>query len=224
MATDGIEPGDGSTTSEPISHESPFVTIWEAPRETVRRIVATDPRRHVYALFFAGGAVSALGGLTRAVAYLDIPPLAIPFACLLAGLANIPIGHLNAWYKRWVGGLLGGDADRAAVVAVGAWSSLPVSVGQGAIWVVQLALYGREVFSADQPTIDASSSLLRTTFTLATLLFASWSTVVSIVGFAEVNRFSIARSVATSLLALTIVATTAGVLAVALLVAVGLPG
>ena len=193
-------------TPEDTVAESPFVTIWEAPRETVRRIVATDPRRHVNWLFFAAGVVGGLQGVPNWVEKTGIalPILAAVLACVVLGLISIPLGHMNAAYKRWVGSLLGGEAPRAAVAAVSAWSTIPMVVGQGGIWLVQVVLYGRELMSPEHPTIDAAPRLVQTTFLLASVLFGLWTIVIAVAGFAEVNRFSIARSIATSILAVVI--------------------
>jgi hypothetical protein len=45
---------------------------------------------------------------------------------------------------------------------------------------------------------------MQTTFLLASVLFGLWTIVISVAGFAEVNGFSIARSIATSILAVVI--------------------
>jgi len=205
--------------------ESPFVTIWEAPRETIRHVVATDPRRWVAALFFASGFVGALSSLpTTLEEKLEITvPVAVVFAsALFFGLVTIATGILNAWYKRWVGGLLGGDASRAAVVAVSAYASFPSTVGYALVLGIQMALYGFEPFRPTHPAMDAAPPLLGLTMWLALGLASLWSVCVSVVGFAEVNRFSIARSIATSLLAFLIVLVTIAVMALAVVIAVPL--
>src|SRR5262249_17744289 len=137
------------------------------------------------------------------------------------GLLNVPIGHMNAWYKRWVGGLLGGDATRIEVAAVAAWSLVPTIVGHGGLWIARFALYGRELFAVEHPTIDPAPPLVRPSFCIGALLFSGWSLAISVVGFAEVNRFSIARSIGTTVLGTLIVVLTAAVAVVVLLVAVG---
>jgi hypothetical protein len=56
MAIDAGDPD--ALVPEPMRRQDrgePFVTIWESPRETIRRVVATDPRRWVNLLFFASG-------------------------------------------------------------------------------------------------------------------------------------------------------------------------
>lgn len=206
-------------TPEQTSHESPFVTIWEAPRETIRHIVSTDPRRHVNTLFFLAGAIGGLAVSVRLAEHRDVPLPAVPILCVGAGLLAIPLGHVGAWYKRFVGRLLGGQASRPEVVAVAAWSTVPTIVGSALLWAVRFGLYGTEVLRPDHPTIDASPRMLQLALEIATMLFSVWSLCVSVIGFAEVNRFSIARSIATSLvtpLLLAILAVTFVVAAVVL--------
>jgi hypothetical protein len=96
--------------------ESPFITIWEAPRETIRWVVATDPRRWVVALFFLSGFVGTLSSLPTTLEQqleLEVPVPVIFAGAAMLGLLAIMSGILNAWFKRWVGSLLGGDASRA---------------------------------------------------------------------------------------------------------------
>ena len=107
---------------------------------------------------------------------------------------------MGAWYKRLVGRWLGGQATQPEVVAVAAWATVPTIVGHTALWLVRFALYGTEILQTNHPTIDASPRIVQLSLGLAATGFSLWSVYVSIVGFAEVNRFSVARSVATSLL------------------------
>ena len=191
--------------------ESPFVTIWESPRETIRRVVATNPRRWVNGLFFASGFFGTLTSLPTALEErieIEVPLEWIGAAALGIGLLSMVSGHLNAWYKRWVGTLLGGDAPRAAVVAVSAYASIPATVGHALVLAIEVALFGTEPFSPTHPAMDAASPLLTRTLSLGAFLSTVWAVCVSIVGFAEVNRFSIGRSIATSLLAVLIIAVT----------------
>jgi len=191
--------------------ESPFVTIWESPRETIRRVVATDPHRWVNALFFASGFFGTLVSVPTALEErfeFEVPLVWIVVLALGAGLMAIVSGHLNGWYKRWVGTLFGGDATRAAVVAVSAYASIPSTVGHALVLAIQVALFGTEPFSTAHPAMDAASPLLIRTLSLGAFLSSVWAVCASIVGFAEVNRFSIGRSIATSLLAVLIIAVT----------------
>jgi hypothetical protein len=206
------------------AEESPFFTIWDAPRATIRRIVGRDPRRAVNRLFFSAGVVGALDAIASWTARYDLPVPAIPLACLGLGLVSVATGHLNAWYKRWVGSLLGGVATRAEVAAVGAWSMVPVTAGHGLLWVVLIALYGAEPFSPERGALDAAPRLFRLSLDVATVLFTLWSVAVSVVGFAEVNRFSIARSITTTLLAALILAVATIVAAVGAIVVLGSGG
>jgi hypothetical protein len=220
---DALVPEPRTEPEQP--RENPFVTIWEAPRETIRWVVATDPRRRVKALFFASGFVGALSSLpTTLEERLEITvPVPLVFAtALVIGLVTIVTGILNAWYKRWVGGLLGGDATREAVVAVSAYASIPSTVGYALVLAIEMALYGFEPFRPTHPAMDAEPMLLILTMWLGLGLASFWSVCVSVVGFAEVNRFSIARSIATSLLAVLIIAATIAAMGIAAMILVAL--
>ena len=187
-------------TPEQTFDESPLITIWDAPRETIRQIVTRDPRRGVNTLFFAAGVVGTLDGLAQLAERVAIPLIALPVVCVAMGTLAIPFGHMGAWYKRLVGRLFGGEASQNEVVAVAAWATVPTIVGHTALWIIRFAMYGTELLQADHPTIDASPRLVQLSLGLAATGFSLWSVYVSVVGFAEVNRFSVARSVATSLL------------------------
>jgi Yip1 domain len=207
-------------TPEQSLDESPLISIWDAPRATIRQIVDRDPRRWVNSLFFAAGVIATLNGFTAAAEFFPVPiPLAgVPILCAMTGIVAIPVRHLGAWYKRLIGRLLGGQATQREVVAVAAWATVPTIVGHGALWIVRFALYGTEVLLPEHPTIDASSGLVQLSFGLAATLFSLWSGYVSIVGFAEVNRFSVARSVATSILTPVLILTAGVVILVGVIV------
>ena len=168
------------------------------------------------ALFFASGCFGALSSLPTALEErleIEVPLVWIGVLAVVIGLMAIPSGYLNAWYKRWVGTLLGGDAPAAAVVAVSAYASIPATVGHALVLAIQVALFGAEPFTSPHPAMDAASPLLTRTLSLAAFASSVWAVCLSIVGFAEVNRFTIARSIATSLLAVLFIAVTiAGVL------------
>src|SRR5262249_44221545 len=100
---DALVPEQDAPPEEPA--ESPFVTIWESPRATIRRVVATNPRRWVNALFFASGFVGTLASVPTALEErfeIEVPLVWLVALALGAGLMTILSGYLNAWYKRWV--------------------------------------------------------------------------------------------------------------------------
>jgi len=205
--------------------ESPLITIFEAPRETIRWVVATDPRRRVSALFFASGFVGALSSLPTTLEEkleITVPIAGVLAIAVIIGIITIATGILNGWYKHWVGGLLGGKASRRAVVAVAAYASIPSTVGYAVVLAIEIALYGFEPFQPLHLAMDAAPTLLTLTMWLGLGLASFWSICVSVVGFAEVNRFSIARSIATSVLAVFIIAVWITAMAVAAVIAVSL--
>jgi hypothetical protein len=182
----------------------------------------------VKTLFFASGFVGALSSLPTTLEEkleVAVPVAGVFVIAVVIGIVTIGTGIVNAWYKRWVGGLLGGDASRQAVVAVSAYASIPSTVGYALVLGIQIALYGLEPFRPTHPAMDAAPPLLGLTLWLGLGLASLWSVCVSVVGFAEVNRFSIARSIATSLLAVFIVTVMVAVtvLVAAIVISQGLP-
>lgn len=175
--------------------ESPLITIWEAPRATIRRIVDTDPRHLVTLLFFLGGLRSGIDVALERAATTDVPLALVALLCLVTGLVAIPTAYLSAWYVRWVATWFGGVASRAEAAAAIAWATVPSLAGTAVLFVARLALFGTEIFRSDQPAAAAASPLLTTTLRLAPIVFMLWSGTVAIVCFAEVNRFSVTRAV-----------------------------
>ena len=73
-------------------------------------------------------------------------------------------------------------------------ASIPSTVGYALVLAIEMTLYGLEPFRTTHPAMDAAPPLLGLTLWLGLGLASLWSVCVSVVGFAEVNRFSIARS------------------------------
>jgi hypothetical protein len=98
-----------------------------------------------------------------------------------------------------VGGLLGGVASSPEVLAAYAWGTLPSTVITAVVALTRFSVFGSEVLHVEQPSVTATP-LLGTTLSLAMTLGALWAGGVALVCYAEVNRFSIWRATAASLL------------------------
>jgi hypothetical protein len=183
------------------AHESPFVTVWEAPRETIRRVVRDDPARHVNALLFAVGAAGFVESVTSTPPSSDWSPVTLAAAAAAIGVVSLGVGRLSAAYLRWVGALLGGVASRAEVLAAYVWSSVPSVAVALLVALVRFGVFGRAILGTEQSAATAAAPLLARTLWLAAMLGGLWSGVLGLVCYAEVNRFSIARAFAAELLA-----------------------
>jgi len=146
--------------------------------------------------------------------------LAIPHYLVLLVL---DVGVVLATIAAWFAIVVTGRYPRHLfdfIVGVMRWHNRVF--GYALVLGIQMALYGFEPFRPTHPAMDAAPPLLGLTMWLALGLASLWSVCVSVVGFAEVNRFSIARSIATSLLAFLIVLVTIAAMALAVVIAVPL--
>ncbi len=131
---------------------SPYLTIWTAPRATIRQIVDTNPRYRVIFLVVLGTEVAVLGGLLTGLpkgsqtwnAHPAGNRAAYVWRLLLAAMLVVgPVFAIISLYvsgalMRWAGGVLGGTATAVQVRAAIAWSSIP-SIAGAAVNVLGLA-------------------------------------------------------------------------------------
>jgi Yip1-like protein len=186
---------------------APFFTIWTEPRETIRRIVDTDPTRYVLPLAAVAPVLATLESqwskaLSGSGNVSAIWPIAVVFGVALAALFGIGALYLNGVVLRWSSGLLGGTATRTEVRAAIAWSQVP-SIVAGAITLAALLM------GAIVPPVSGASGALKASpqlFELGLLngILTLWGFIVSLKCLGEVNRFSAWRALGAVLIPLAI--------------------
>ena len=175
-----------------LETENPFLTIWTRPRATIRGIVNTDPTLHVTTLAAVGGILQALNRAATRNAGDHTSIEAIMIGALIGGaIGGLVSLYIGGWLLRIAGHSLGGQAEPEEVRAALAWFTVPALVTIP-IWVVQLALFGREMFTSATPTLDANPSLgfALIATSILEMIFGVWSVVIAIKCLAEVQRFS----------------------------------
>jgi hypothetical protein len=166
------------------------LSIWTAPRATLRGILATDPRRRVLTIVVLAGLARALGIVASAPAAL---PAAAPLAVAL--VAGPPAGilwlYLMGWLVRFTGRLIGGRGDAVAVRAALAWSAVPL-VWTLLLWLPRAALLGTETFHPAPPGIEghAPSEAIFGLLLLLQLTADVWTVVVGAKCIGEAHGFS----------------------------------
>jgi hypothetical protein len=171
---------------------SPFLSIWIKPRETIRRIVETNPTQHVILLAMLAGIGQALDRASSRNTGDTIPLIAILGICIILG----PIGGIISLYLggalyRWSGSWLGGKASSEEVRAAFAWSSVP-TIFILPLWVLELLIFGEEMFTSSTPNINANPLLLTILlgFGVIELVVGLWAFVVFLQSLGEVHGFS----------------------------------
>jgi hypothetical protein len=192
---------------------NPYLTIWTAPRATIRQIVDRNPRHRVIFLVVLGTEIAVAGGLlTGSPGSLQPGTAVSPETAqhvwrLLLGVMLVvgPVFAIISLYvsgalMRWAGGALRGTASSVEVRAAIAWSSIPSIVG-AALNVVGLATGIISVPVAPQKfeglrTVAAQFNR----FSVIVLILAIWAMVIWLKCLAEVHRFSVWKALGASIL------------------------
>ena len=174
------------------SCRSPWITMWTQPRQTIRRIVNTDPYHHVKLLAAIAGIGEALNRASGRSTGDSMPLLAIlAIAVILGPIGGIISLHISGALLKWTGGWIGGRAEKHEIRAAIAWSGV-IGIWLMILWVPELLLFGKEMFTTETPRMDSSTTLttLFWLFALIEIVFGIWAFVVYLKSLGEVQGFS----------------------------------
>jgi hypothetical protein len=180
-----------------------WLSIWFHPRQTIREAVTNDGDDSV---LIVASLIGFVRGLQLATALHSGDRLALPLVLLGAaifGLIAFCLGLAIMSFLSWaIGRWLGGSAAIRQVGLALIWAQVPCAA-EIVLWVPRIGFLGREAFASHRPYIEAHPSLraLEVTCVLLAFVPAIWSIVLIVVCTAEVQRFSIARAVAISVIA-----------------------
>ncbi|HPG39826.1 MAG TPA: Yip1 family protein [bacterium] len=184
---------------------SPWSTIWLRPKETIRRIVDTNPRYQVIFLAILGGIGQTLANARGMGDMFSFG--ALIFLCLLAGpMGGLLSLYISGFVMHWTSARLGGTATREQVRAVIAWSWAPI-VYTLPLWGVKYILFREELFTTGKTFIESQPALsfLFELFTAVDFVITIWYLMILFIGLAEVNRISVGRGIAAAVLAFVLV-------------------
>jgi hypothetical protein len=166
--------------------------MWMHPRRTIRQIVDTDPDRHVLLL----AAIAGIGTVLDKASTKSTGDHLSLMAILLLAVTVGPIGGVISLYiggalLRWTGGWIGGRADARDIRSAIAWAGV-LAIWAMILWVPELLLFGKELFTKETPIIDASTVLttLFWLFAVIEVILGVWATVVFLKCLGEVQGFS----------------------------------
>lgn len=172
---------------------SPWLSVWWRPRDTIERIVTTNPRYHVLLLAAFGGAsqlVSQLifNGLTTELLEWRL----IAVGAIGSAVLGVVLLYLSALLFSRSGRVLGGPASSVEMRAVMAWGFAPSVIS---LAICLIALGGLKLYEGT----GVPASAYRTThIALAAIAlgFSFWSLIVTMLMFGRVERFGFWRTIA----------------------------
>ena len=191
------------TTSEITLN--PWIRMWTRPRETIQSIVDTDAEQSVLLLASLAGISQALDKASLKNAGDTLLPPALVITTTVGGIVSGLIGlYVFGFLVKHAGSWLGGKANGEKIRAAIAWSNVPI-VWALLLWIPQLALFGKELFSAATPRME-SHPFAVLCFGAADILIAIWALILLFKSIGQVNGFSAWRGLGACLIAVALVA------------------
>jgi hypothetical protein len=186
-----------------IDSVTPFFALWIAPRETMRRLVDTDPTRYVIGLAMLRGALGRLEiawftALSQRTPLSPLWPVGVAFRVVLGAIVGVIGLYVGAWLIGMSCRILGGVSSALEMRTALAWSHVPGITA--AALSIALVLFG----AVDPPEFKHHRLPVMSGPTIELLLvnvvLISWGVVVQLNCIGEVNRFSAWRALGAILL------------------------
>lgn len=182
---------------------NPWNSMWTRPRETVRHLVETDPKRMVLVLAALAGVSQMLNRASiKSLGDTLSTPVILLAALLLGPLFGIVALYIGGALIAWTGKWIGGSAPASHIRTALAWGNLPIAASL-VVWVADLALFGHDNFTTAKPRLQASHGLsfLLMLSGLVSAVLGIWAIVLMVKGVGEVQGFSAWKALGNVLLA-----------------------
>jgi len=177
--------------------------LWIAPRETIRRLVDTDPTRYVIGLAMLRGALGRLeiawfSALSQRTPLSPLWPLGVAFRVVLGAIVGVIGLYVGSWLLGIFCRILGGLSSAIEMRAALAWSHVPgITAAAVSIALVLFDTINPPEFKHGRlPEMTGSTIELM----LINLVLVGWGVVVQLNCIGEVNRFSAWRALGAILL------------------------
>ena len=170
---------------------NPWLSIWTAPRVTVRAVLEHNPRQWLWVFVVAGGLSRVFGRVSD----LELPGISVdtllPLMLLAGPLAGaviiFVIGRILHMVLVRLGGTASWHASRTAIV----WSLAP-SVPSVALWLIMIGSYGPSVL-APGAVENAADDMARFILSIDYMIqfgLTIWMLVLEIITLADVHNIS----------------------------------
>jgi hypothetical protein len=129
-------------------------------------------------------------------------------------ICGMALLYLSSWLLRWTGKWIGGQASPINIRAAMAWSCVP------GIWlllpfIIQLFLFGKELFTSDTPKIDSNPAFISISFAAIYATVGIWEWVVTFKCLGQVQGFSAWKALGNIILASLVIIVPIAIIAIA---------
>jgi hypothetical protein len=176
---------------------NPWRTMWVEPRQTVRAVIAENPNRCLWLLAAIYGFSSILNLFQSMAVGGAVSTWALVFlAAVLSPLWGYAVFAIWAWLISWTGKWLHGAGNFTTVRAAYAWSCVPLAPN-ALIWICLVLLLKGQLFQnfIDGHLLSSMQVTLLFVLLLAKMLFVIWAVVLYLNALAEVQKFSILKTI-----------------------------
>ena len=181
----------------------PFFSLWIAPRDTMRRLVDTDPAGYVIGLAMLRGGLGRLeiawfSALSRRTPLSPVWPVGVAIGVVLGAIVGVIGLYVGAWLLGFFCRILGGVSSAIEMRAALAWSHLPgITAATVSIALVLLGTVSPPEFKHSRLPVMTGSTI---ELMLLNAVLIGWGVVVQLNCVGEVNRFSAWRALGAILL------------------------
>jgi len=178
-------------------NKSPWISMWTSPRETIREILATNPKKGRFVLALIFGLQYVLGTYSNITQLFEISSL-VPFFILLilSPIVGYIWFYLYAFFLSLIGKLFKGKAPFSSVIASTAWANLPYVINLALAFLI-LLLFVLHLIT----NIVLLPSGMSSFFALLSYTAPIWSFILLVNCMMEVQGFSVWKAVGNVLLA-----------------------
>ncbi len=180
-----------------MGENNPWFSMWVSPRATIRSIVEQNPKKCLWILAFIYGFTSLLNAFQSVPIATVIGLLPMFFiAVVLATFWGYVFFSLWSWVVTFTGRMFKGKATFLEARAAYAWSCVPL-MGNVILWLALVGFYGKMLFFGPQQQVALSGPAVTILFLvlIGKLIFAVWSVVLYLQALAEVQGYSVLRSI-----------------------------
>jgi xanthosine utilization system XapX-like protein len=175
----------------------PFLSLWIAPRDTIRRLIDTDPTRYVIGLAMLRGGLGRLeiawfSALSRRTPLSPLWPVGVAIGVALGAIVGVIGLYVGAWLVGFFCRILGGVSSAIEMRAALAWSHVPgITAATVSIALVLLGTVSPPEFKHSRLPVMTGSTI---ELMLLNAVLIGWGVVVQLNCIGEVNRFSAWRA------------------------------